>query len=83
MTPEPPRAEGEGSETVTTANENQTDYLSTDQVAELLHMSTITLAAWRRDGKGPPFTRVGRWIRYARADIHAFMQAARVGAVAG
>jgi excisionase family DNA binding protein len=41
--------------------------------ADLLGMSYRTLQAWRAEGKGPPFIRAGRAIRYRRSDLRAWM----------
>lgn len=57
-------------------------YLTPTLVAGLLHVSTKTLEAWRRQGCGPPFFKVGRSVRYAYADIHAFMTCRRVTSTA-
>jgi excisionase family DNA binding protein len=49
--------------------------------AEVLGVSPRTLGDWRRQGIGPRFVRMGRrLIRYARADVDAFVAAGREGA---
>lgn len=35
-------------------------YLTTEEVAAMLHLSKATLERWRRQGDGPPFVRAGR-----------------------
>lgn len=55
--------------------------LTERQAAEFLQLSPATLSTWRsrrgrvaRDGKqGPPFLRLGRSIRYRRADLDAWI----------
>jgi hypothetical protein len=47
--------------------------ISQAQAAETLGISVATLTAWRRRGKGPPFSMVGRYVRYSYADLIDFM----------
>lgn len=42
-------------------------------VAQLLGVPTATLANWRCAGKGPPFLKVGRHVRYRRGDVEAWI----------
>src|ERR1051325_9436638 len=42
------------------------DYLTPDQQADELDISTRTLARWRGKRMGPPYTTVGRKLRYRR-----------------
>ena len=52
--------------------ENQ--LLTTEQAAACLGISEITLAKWRRAGKGPATTRLGhRTVRYTKPSIDAFV----------
>jgi predicted site-specific integrase-resolvase len=39
-------------------------------VAELLGVPVATLANWSSLGKGPPFLRVGRHVRYRASDLN-------------
>ncbi len=49
---------------------NDTDALLTEvQAADVLSVSVRTLQAWRAQGRGPRFVRVGRLVRYAKADL--------------
>lgn len=45
------------------------EYLDTKQAAALLGVSVKGLEGLRARGTGPPFLRVGRHIRYRRADL--------------
>jgi len=48
------------------------------EVAERLSVSVATLMHWRRNGSGPAFTKCGeRLVRYAEADVEAFLEAGR------
>ncbi|SFJ25016.1 helix-turn-helix transcriptional regulator [Albimonas pacifica] len=54
-------------------------YLSAAETAELTGISVSKLAKDRMSGKGLPYVAVSRrCVRYARADIDAFMRARRV-----
>lgn len=57
----------------------QTAYLDTRQVSELTGISTVTLERWRVDGAGPPYVKLGRLVKYRRADLDAFMMSHIVG----
>ncbi len=51
--------------------------LSIDQVAEYLGVSVPTIYDWRVGGGGPRAIRVGRHLRFAHADVAAWVQAHR------
>ena len=51
-----------------------TELLTPEQTAELLHMSPNTLSSWRWKGRGPEFIKVGRNVRYDRADVDAWLR---------
>lgn len=54
------------------------DLLTTSEAAAVLKVSPGTLPTWRYRRVGPPFTRVGtRFVRYRRADLHAWIEANR------
>jgi excisionase family DNA binding protein len=53
------------------------DYLTTDEVAEMLRTSIETVRFWRHIHKGPPSFKVGRRVLYARDDVQSFIRAAR------
>lgn len=43
------------------------------EVAELLGVPVATLANWRCAGKGPPFLKIGRHVRYRPGDVDAWI----------
>lgn len=47
-------------------------------VARQLNCEIKTLEAWRARGEGPAFVKIGRLVRYAPADIKAYIQSRRV-----
>jgi excisionase family DNA binding protein len=54
-------------------------YLTPREAAEYLHCSITTLAKLRMTGKsGPRFVRLGRAVRYRRADLDAWMNTSAV-----
>ena len=57
----------------------QAAYLDTKQVSELMGISTVTLERWRVDGAGPPYVKLGRLVKYRRADLDEFMERHTVG----
>jgi excisionase family DNA binding protein len=56
----------------------QVEFLTQEQAAKLLTVSPATLQDWRVRGGGPPFARIGRLIRYMRADLLAWSAARTV-----
>ena len=56
-----------------TAHGNSDDLLTERQAAELLTVSSRTLQSWRSDGLGPPFTRVGRSVRYPHKGLLEYL----------
>ncbi|WP_277050852.1 helix-turn-helix domain-containing protein [Ruania albidiflava] len=53
-------------------------YLTPTEASEYLGLTTGTLANMRSLGTGPSFVRRGRIIRYAEADLVAYLEAGRV-----
>lgn len=49
------------------------ELLRAADVAKLLGIPVATLANWRASGKGPPYLRVGRHVRYRDADVEAWI----------
>lgn len=52
--------------------------LTPDQVAEILGITTHTLAVWRSESRYElPYIKTGRLVRYVVEDVQAFIQARR------
>ncbi|WP_293682787.1 helix-turn-helix domain-containing protein [uncultured Phenylobacterium sp.] len=49
------------------------ELLDTEQVAKGWGFAEVTLRKWRMTGDGPRFMRLGRAIRYRRADLEDFL----------
>ena len=58
---------------------DQPECLTNDQTAAWLNIAPGVLHNWRRQGRGPAFIKVGRFIRYRRADVDAWLAANRCG----
>ena len=52
-----------------------TGFLSSEEVARALNISTRTLHRWGRLRKGPPSIKVGRSVYYRRASIERWLLA--------
>jgi excisionase family DNA binding protein len=50
------------------------ELLTAQELARLLKVSVHTLRAWRREGVGPPWIKVGRAIRYRRSDVERWLE---------
>ena len=54
--------------------QNEIDLRSSKEVARLLGVTVECLISWRRDGKGPTFTRIGtRKVAYDMRDVNAWL----------
>ena len=53
-----------------------TDYLTERDAAAVLGLSPHTLARWRWSGQGPRFAKFGKAVRYSRADLTKYAEAA-------
>jgi predicted DNA-binding transcriptional regulator AlpA len=52
------------------------EYLTDQQLCDLLHVNPRTSMRWRRDGGGPPFIRVGeRRVLYRASDVNSWLAA--------
>lgn len=47
--------------------------LSPDDLAALLQVPVKTVYNWRSEGKGPKGIRVGKYVRFRRADVEAWL----------
>jgi excisionase family DNA binding protein len=58
--------------------------MTPEEVVELLRLHSIkTLYAWHYQGTGPRVTKVGRHLRYRRADLDAWLDQQASPAAAG
>ena len=49
------------------------DWLNPKEVNKEFGLSVSTLAKWRMENKFLPFSKIGKYIKYKRADIEAFL----------
>jgi excisionase family DNA binding protein len=50
------------------------EFLTSDETSRLMKVPTRTLERWRYAGSGPRFLRIGRHVRYRRADIDLWLE---------
>lgn len=53
---------------------DKTPYLTQQQVADLLHISTRTLERLRTEGGGPRYLKAGRSVLYSESAIQTWLQ---------
>jgi excisionase family DNA binding protein len=61
----------------TDMNASAPEPLTESEAALRLGLKVPTLRAWRHQGRGPTFVRLGRAVRYLAADIDEFLAANR------
>ena len=69
----------ESNETTVLTSRAGNEPLTETDAADRLGLKVATLRAWRHQGKGPTFVRLGRAIRYLASDIDEFLSANRHG----
>jgi predicted DNA-binding transcriptional regulator AlpA len=67
----------ESNETSTVTSRQGAEPLTEIEAAGRLGLKVATLRAWRHQGRGPAFLRLGRAIRYLSSDLDEFVQANR------
>jgi len=50
------------------------NFLDTKDAADYLDLKPATLEAWRCRGGGPRFVKLGRSVRYRRADLNEWIE---------
>jgi len=58
-----------------TDQHNPSEIISTEQLSQEWDVPVQTLYAWRYKGTGPPSCRVGKYVRYRRRDLDAWLEA--------
>lgn len=61
-----------------TPSELLSGIVSEAEAAPMLSVKTQTLRVWRTRGKGPPYLKFSRKVRYRLSDLLAFIEASRV-----
>lgn len=54
------------------------ELITDDVLAVELHQQPGTLAAWRTQGRGPAYVKIGRRVFYRRSDVAAWLASRRV-----
>lgn len=52
---------------------NPNQYLSVEGAAQLIGLSVSTLNKWRVSGRGPRFSKLGRRVIYAQAELEQWV----------
>lgn len=55
------------------------DNLTPENLADELQVPLSTVYQWNHDGTGPKRVKVGRHVRYRRADVEAWLEARTTG----
>ena len=61
--------------------EEKKEWLNPREVNKEFGFSTSTLAKWRMDNLNLVFSKMGKYIRYKRSDIEAFLESNKVEVV--
>ena len=61
-----------------TASTIRTRLLTAEDVAEWTGLSLDTLAQWRSRGRGIPYLKIGRAVRYDPSDVQEYLRGCRV-----
>ena len=56
----------------------RTKLLTAEEVAEWTGLSLDTLAQWRSQGRGIPYLKIGRAVRYDPSDVQEYLRGCRV-----
>ncbi len=69
---------------MTTAQNDNTPNTLLDEkrLCAELGISPVTATKWRRRADGPPFVKIGRLVRYRRADLDAWIASRTIGKIA-
>ena len=54
-------------------------FIDEKQLCAHLGISSVTATKWRAQAVGPPFIKVGRLVRYRRADVETWLRSRTVG----
>ncbi len=60
----------------------QSEYLTTEEIAQLFRTSPGTVRYWRHVGKGPKSFRAGRRVLYRESDVRAWADSLHAGTAA-
>ena len=55
----------------------ESEFLTPEDIADLLTVSIHTVRAWRKTGLLPPAYKIGRLVRWSRSDIHQWIRMQR------
>ena len=55
------------------ARHRPAELLTPDETAELLRVPVQLLYSWRYERRGPPSFKIGRYVRYRRAEVESWI----------
>jgi len=58
-----------------TENNSTMDLIGVEEVASILGVSASTVRWWRQTGKGPRSARIGKHVKFKRADVEGWADA--------
>jgi hypothetical protein len=64
-------------EELTSKSQSDAEPMTERAAAGRLGLTAATLRAWRHQGRGPAFVRLGRAVRYLPADLNDYLRANR------
>jgi Helix-turn-helix domain len=53
-------------------NEDDEEYLDTNEAAPIIKTKPQTMAAWRSRGQGPKYVKFGKLVRYTRSHLRQY-----------
>lgn len=71
--PKPPATFVAGPDGMGIMNQDDLPRMTTEEAAALIGVPVSTMAYWRRENIGPKYYKIGRLIRYVRAELLAWM----------
>lgn len=51
--------------------------MTTEELSEFLQVPLTTIYKWRAEGNGPPAFRIGKYLRFDRSEVEAWMETRR------
>jgi predicted DNA-binding transcriptional regulator AlpA len=62
-----------------TITAQESPFIDEKRLCADLGISSVTATKWRANAAGPPFIKVGRLVRYRRADVEAWLLSRTIG----
>lgn len=69
----------ENADSIIENDESDLPIYTTPQLAKRLQVPPSTLVYWRQRREGPPFARIGKYVRYLAADVDNWLSQRKAG----